>query len=145
MTAGRAIAAFLAFAVLALVAPVPGSAQPSGDAPATIARLIERQIEAFRQDDGALAFSLASPNIQRKFGTAETFMRMVAEGYQPVYRPRSLKFLELIERDGTIVQRVMVEGPDGRLYLALYPMVLLEDGTWRIDGCYLLRAPGEGA
>lgn len=144
MTAARAVAAFAA--VLFLLAATPESrAQQAGDSTVVIVRLIERQIEAFRRDDGALAFSLASPNIQRRFGTPEAFMRMVVEGYRPVYRPRSLKFLDLIERSGTIVQRVMVEGPDGRLYVALYPMVRLEDGTWRIDGCYLWRAPGEGA
>lgn len=112
---------------------------------AAVAGVIERQIEAFRRDDGAAAFGLASPGIQRSFGSSEAFMKMVIEGYRPVYRPRRVQFLDLVEEDGRLIQRVLVEGPDGNLYMALYPMIRMEDGSWRTDGCYLLRQPGRGA
>lgn len=112
---------------------------------AAIAGVIERQIDAFRRDDGAAAFGLASPGIQRTFGSSQAFMKMVIEGYRPVYRPRRVEFLDLVEEDGRLIQRVLVEGPDGNLYMALYPMLRMEDGSWRTDGCYLLRRPGRGA
>lgn len=112
---------------------------------AAVAGVIERQIEAFRRNDGAAAFGLASPGIQSTFGSSQAFMKMVMEGYRPVYRPRRVEFLDLVEEDGRLIQRVLVEGPDGNLYMALYPMIRMEDGSWRTDGCYLLRQPGRGA
>ena len=39
-------------------------------------------------------------------------------------------------------QQVMVVGPDGRPVTAFYPLSQLPDGSWLIDGCYLL-APEE--
>jgi hypothetical protein len=126
-----------------LLTPSAG-AEPSADAKAAIVSVISSQIDAFRRDDGAEAFGYASPNIQAKFETPSGFMRMVVEGYFPVYRPKSVRFLDLVRQDELLIQRVLVEGPDGAFYLALYPMVQMHDGTWRVDGCYLLRAAGQG-
>ncbi len=39
--------------------------------------VIEAQLDAFRRDDAARAFSLATPGIRATFGDAETFMNMV--------------------------------------------------------------------
>jgi hypothetical protein len=76
------------------------------------------------------------------FGTPETFMDMVRQGYQPVYRPRAFDFREIVTLHGQPAQRVDVIGPDGRPVIAIYPMRQLPDGTWRIDGCFL-QAPEE--
>ena len=35
-----------------------------------------------------------------------------------------------------------ITGPDGKTYEALYSMERQADGTWRINGCTLLPAPG---
>ncbi|WP_206602953.1 DUF4864 domain-containing protein [Leptolyngbya ohadii] len=59
---------------------------------AAIRAMIERQLQAFQQDDAAGAFAFASPGIQAQCGTPENFMRMVQRGYAPVYRPRSVEF-----------------------------------------------------
>jgi hypothetical protein len=133
----------LAFFLVLVLAPQV-RAEPSADAKAAIVSIISRQIDAFRRDDGAEAFGYASPNIQAKFGTPAGFMRMVIEGYFPVYRPKSVKFLDLAWHDGLLIQHVLIEGPDGAFYLALYPMAQMPDGTWRVDGCYLLHAPSQG-
>jgi hypothetical protein len=42
-----------------------------------IRAVIERQLDAFRQEDAAAAFALASPEIQAKYGSPETFMAIV--------------------------------------------------------------------
>ena len=102
---------------------------------------IQSQVEAFRRDDGERAFGYASPGIQGMFGSAEIFMEMVRQGYQPVYRPRSFEFAEIVTLNGQITQKVHVVGPDGRGVTAFYPMTRLPDGTWRIDGCYLQATP----
>jgi hypothetical protein len=109
---------------------------PQGDIDA-IGSVVSRQLEAFRHDDGAAAFSFASPNIQGMFGTPEHFMAMVRQGYAPVYRPRNAHIGAVEMRDGRVVQRVDLVGPDGKDELALYTMEKEPDGTWRIDGCQL--------
>jgi hypothetical protein len=114
----------------------------SADDKAAIRDVIQAQVEAFRRDDGESAFALASPGIQRLFGTAEIFMDMVRQGYQPVYRPRRFDFGEVVTLGGQPAQRVDVVGPDGRPVIAVYPMTRLPDGSWRIDGCFL-KAPQE--
>jgi hypothetical protein len=109
-------------------------------APAEIQAVIEAQLAAFRRDDGAAAFALASPTIRGIFRTPERFMEMVRGGYQPVYRPRRYRFLELGMERGQPVQRVLFVGPDGMAVIALYLMERQPDGGWRIDGVFL-RSP----
>jgi Domain of unknown function (DUF4864) len=104
--------------------------------------VIQRQVDAFQRDDGDSAFGYASPAIRGMFGTAEIFMDMVRQGYQPVYRPRVFDFREIVTLHGEVTQKVHVVGPDGRPVTAYYPMVQLPDGTWRINGCFL-QAPEE--
>ncbi|MBN9086903.1 MAG: DUF4864 domain-containing protein [Reyranella sp.] len=138
------VARLLALLLLAL-AVVPAAAQDAAlsDADrAAIRDVIGRQVEAFRRDDGDAAFGFASPSIQRMFGSADIFMDMVRQGYQPVYRPRVFDFREIVDLHGQPAQKVHVVGPDGRPVTAFYPMTQLPDGSWRIDGCFL-QAPDE--
>ena len=130
---------FILFGVMLALA-LPAQAQVSTSDQTAIREVIERQVEAFRRDDGAAAFGYASPNIQGMFGTAETFMDMVRQGYQPVYRPRVFEFREIVTLQGMVTQKVHVIGPDGRPVTAFYPMTQQPDGSWRIEGCYL-QAP----
>ena len=121
------------------------AAQQPGVSPAdqaAIREIIQSQVDAFRRDDGAAAFGYASPMIQGMFGEANVFMEMVRQGYRPVYRPKVFDFREIVELNGEIAQKVHVVGPDGRPVTAVYPMTRLPDGSWRINGCYLL-APDE--
>lgn len=136
------VMALAAVALAGTIAAAGAEALTAGEK-AEIQAVIERQIEAFRQDDALAAFDLASPAIRAMFGTPEAFMRMVREGYRPVYRPRRVTFLDIVDVEGMATQRVLVVGPDGQTTLALYPMERQPDGRWRIDGCYLIPAPGE--
>lgn len=135
---------FLALLGTMLALALPAQAQVSGQVSAAdrtaIRDVIGRQVEAFRRDDGAAAFGYASPDIQRLFGTAETFMDMVRQGYRPVYRPQVFEFREIVTLQGMVTQKVHVVGPDGRPVTAFYPMAQQPDGSWRIEGCYL-QAP----
>lgn len=105
---------------------------------AAIRSVIERQIAAFAKDDATAAFGFASPAIQQQFGSPETFLRMVQESYQPVYRPRSVSFGEARRLGGTVMQEVDVIGPDGLGAHASYAMEHERDGSWRIGGCTLM-------
>lgn len=121
---------------------LPAAAQVSPADQSAIRGVIEGQVDAFRRDDGEAAFGYASPNIQGMFGTAETFMDMVRQGYRPVYRPQVFEFREIVTLHGMPTQKVHVVGPDGRPVTAFYPMTQQPDGSWRIEGCYL-QAPEE--
>lgn len=131
---------FLALVGVILALGLPAHAQVSAADRTAIRDAIEGQVEAFRRDDGAAAFGYASPAIQGMFGTAETFMDMVRQGYRPVYRPQVFEFREIVTLQGMVTQKVHVIGPDGRPVTAFYPMTQQPDGSWRIEGCYL-QAP----
>jgi hypothetical protein len=106
-------------------------------------RIITAQISAFRADDGPTAYSFAAPVVRNIFPTPEIFMSMVKRGYPQVYRPQSFNFTEaLIDPLGRPAQKMLVVGPDGKTYEALYSMEKQPDGTWRISGCTLLEVPG---
>jgi hypothetical protein len=106
-------------------------------------RIISAQISAFRADDGPTAYSFAAPVVRNIFPTPEIFMSMVKRGYSPVYRPQSFSFTEaLIDPMGRPTQKMLVVGPNGKTYEALYSMEKQPDGTWRISGCTLLEVPG---
>jgi hypothetical protein len=137
------IRAFLSILVLAgtlCVTAIAHAGEPAvGEADkARIQAVISAQLQAFQRDDGAAAFDFAAPAIQGIFQTPEMFMEMVRDAYRPVYRPRQVDFRDVIEIEGQPVQRVMLIGPDGRAYLAHYPMQRQPDGSWRINGCYLV-------
>jgi hypothetical protein len=106
-------------------------------------RIITAQISAFRADDGPKAYSFAAPVVRNIFPTPEIFMSMVKRGYPQVYRPQSFNFTEaLIDPMGRPAQKMLVVGPDGKTYEALYSMEKQPDGTWRISGCTLLEILG---
>lgn len=109
------------------------------DRPA-IRAVVAQQLAAFQRDDGREAFGLASPMIQQQFRSSDNFMRMVRSGYQPVYRPRDLQFGDIETVAGSIIQRVEVIGPDGVPTLAHYVMQRQPDGSWRINGCFLIAS-----
>lgn len=98
---------------------------------------IAAQIQAFKADDFATAFTFASPNIQRLFGDPDNFGAMVRNGYPMVWRPADVRFLELREVAGNLWQKVMVTDANGRVHLLDYQMIQ-QDGGWKINGVQLL-------
>src|SRR5690606_25394380 len=107
---------------------------------------IEAQINAFLAGDDETAYSYAAPGIKRIFPTLERLMTMVKGAYQPVWTPRSFSFGRSKELSPTsIVQEVLVVGPDGRNYEAIYTLELQPDGTFRITGVSLREARIVGA
>ena len=99
---------------------------------------IDSQLKAFLADDGARAYGFAAPNIQTMFPTPDAFMGMVTKGYAPVRRPESYSFGKSEQMGANrIVQQVLLTGPDGKAYEAVYTLELQPDGVWRITGCSL--------
>lgn len=68
-------------------------------------------------------------------------MSMVANGYAPVRKPRNYSFGK-VEQTGpsSIIQQVLIVGPDGKDYEAVYTLELQPDGSFKITGCSLRGA-----
>ncbi len=130
--------------LLACASPLAAAqiALASADAKA-VREVIEAQLDAFRKDDAATAFSLATPGIRETFGTPENFMSMVKGAYAVVYRPANVAFEPPVLFDGQVVQPVRMTDAQGRAWIAIYPMQRQPDGTWRTNGCQLARVPGQ--
>lgn len=125
-----------AFAIVPLVLT---SSAVAGDTEVKAAQTaIDSQLKAFLADDGARAYSFAAPNVKAMFPTVDAFMGMVANGYAPVRRPRAYSFGKVEETGPTsIIQQVLIVGPDGKDYEAVYTLQRQPDGTFLITGCSL--------
>jgi len=132
----------LVLVLLLSFSPVFTAAQELPD-PA-IEGVISQQFEAFKRDDFAAAFGFASPVIKGIFQTPERFGAMVRGGFPMVWRPKSVRFLELRVIDGRIVQLVQVTDLAGETYHFAYEMVETSEG-WQINGVTPVPAPGLSA
>ena len=133
----------LLLALALSVAAAGGAISQEAPDPA-IQGVIQSQIDAFRADDFARAFTFASPAIKRIFQDPDRFGTMVREGYPMVWRPSAVEFGELREVAGALWQRVIVTDAEGRVHVLDYQMVPAGEG-WQINGVQLLRAPDVGA
>ncbi|MBW9061961.1 DUF4864 domain-containing protein [Rhizobium herbae] len=126
-------------AVLLTFAPLARAAEPVD----TAQSIIQSQIEAFLSDDAETAYSFASPQIKEKFPDKSIFFDMVKRGYAPVYRPGNFAFGRSKVEGDTVVQEVLISGPDGKDWTALYFLVKQPDGSYKINGVQMLQqAPG---
>ncbi|MFN4204164.1 MAG: DUF4864 domain-containing protein [Tabrizicola sp.] len=124
--------------LLAVALALPATAQEG-----PIRETIQRQIEAFRADDFARAFTYASPTIKRLFGTPENFGAMVRNGYPMVHRPAQVEMGELREIAGHLWQRVRIVDQSGRAWALDYMMIETPEG-WQINAVQILPAPDVG-
>lgn len=145
MRPSRFIPACLVVGLLAgLLAPVVATAFEN-DVRTALRSLVERQIDAFRHDDGVTAFSFASPGLREMFGDPERFMSMVRDGYRPVYRPRSYAFGPEREAANGPELSLRLQDESGADWDAVYTFEKDAEGAWHISGCRLVKAPGEAA
>lgn len=119
-------------------------ALPAQAQEAPIQSTIQSQLDAFKADDFARAFTYASPMIKGIFGTPQNFGAMVTQGYPMVARPAAVQMLDLREVAGNLWQRVMITDVEGRTHLLDYQMVETAEG-WQINGVQLLPEAGVGA
>ncbi len=120
------------------------AAEPTPADRAVMQQVIADQIAAFRANDGTAAYGHASPTIRQIFPTADLFMTMVREGYPQVYRPQKYKFDKMGTSpvDGSPTQHVIIVGPDGKTYEAVYTLQQQPNGDWKINGCSIVVIPG---
>lgn len=121
-----------------------GDAVSDEDA-AHIRGVIENQLDALRRDNWVEAFSYAAPTIQRKFGSPDTFQRMIMGGYAIVHRPRAVSFKTLEEIGGRLAQSVFMVAPDGKAAMVVYFMEKTPEGLWRIGGVSIVALADQSA
>ena len=132
-------AAFVILLPLCLLLTPARAAEPVD----TVQSVIQQQITAFLNDDAATAYSFASPTIRGKFASEEKFFEMVKRGYAPVYRPGNFAFGRSKVDGDMVVQEVLISGPDGKDWTALYQVVKQPDGSFKINGVHMVKAaPG---
>ncbi|MDJ0568441.1 MAG: DUF4864 domain-containing protein [Pleurocapsa sp. MO_192.B19] len=105
---------------------------------AIIRQLVEKQLQAFQQNDGKTAFALTSPSIQSKFEQTENFMAMVNTKYHAITTPRSIMFrgFTLINNYPALV--LMIMDKEGNLTQGVFIVQHQADYSWRIHGYELL-------
>ncbi len=108
-----------------------------------VQQVISGQLEAFKSDNGPLAFSFAAPTITGIFNTPENFMAMVKRGYAPIYSNQKYTFGSVaVDSLGRQIQHVTITAADGKRYEAVYALQKQPDGNWKIAGCTLVEIPG---
>ena len=128
--------------LLTLLGSLTGKADQKGHA-AAMRSVIQAQLDAFARNDAVKAYAHASPEIRSIFPTTEHFMGMVRQDYSALIAPAFVSFLGVVDDSGQPVFQVLVEGRDGRRWMAFYTMVQLDDASWRIGGCFLTKLPEE--
>ncbi len=127
----------LASAAKSGVAEMPGKGVLTKADREKIQRVITLQLRAFERDEAAIAFSYATADTRKYFGSPRQFMEMVRGGYAPLIKHSSREFLEAAMVDGLAIQPVKFLTADGDVVIALYTMERQADSEWRIGGCEL--------
>lgn len=104
-----------------------------------IHEVVQAQLDALAKDDAAAAFELATLEKQVLIGSADNFMRLIRERYEPIYRNKVLIFFEPEVVHGIAVQTVRVTDSYSRVWVAIFWMQQDADYKWKIDGCHLLE------
>lgn len=106
----------------------------------TAESVIGGQISAFRAGDHEEAYSYAAPSIRQIFGSTDRFIGMVKKGYGAIYGARNWSFGRGEARGDALVQEVLLVGPQGKDWVALYTLRKQADGSWRIAGVQMKPA-----
>ena len=111
-----------------------------------VQQVISGQLEAFKADNGPLAYSFAAPLVTKIFPTVDMFMARVTRGYQAVYTNSQYKFGEIgADTLGRPAQHVTITAGDGKRYEAIYAMEKQPDGSWKIAGVQMVEIPSVDA
>ena len=122
LMAGRALAAGSDEAPAPVLSPIE-----------EVQAVIESQLIAFQNRDGAGAFFHAAPGIKGAFGDADTFMSMVERGYNVIYSNSGWTFVEGQVQGEQAAQMLVVEDEEGRELKVIY-FLRIYDGRWQITG-----------
>jgi Domain of unknown function (DUF4864) len=138
--------ALLAPAAWAQTAALPATTLSAQDEKAALA-VVQAQLAAFAADDATKAFSYASPQIQKAFGTPKNFLAMVRQQYPVVYRPATTAFFKPETHGGGVLLRVQMTDANAAQWLAVYSLQkpTQKSQPWRIAGCMVVANTARSA
>jgi hypothetical protein len=113
------------------------------DAESAVRAVVEAQVAALAAGDAEEAFSYATPDIQKRFGSAENFLAMVRLSYSALIKAEVFEVEAVAAQGEHGAVRAHVVGKDGKAFKAIYPLLRQPNGAWRIDGCYLQTTDGQ--
>jgi len=98
-----------------------------------IRQLIERQLQAFQDNDPETAFALTSPKIQSNF-TSHDFIQKLSAEYGAILKPRSIMFrgFTLVKNFPALISMIM-DG-EGNIAKVIFVVQHQQDYTWRVHG-----------
>ena len=104
---------------------------------AMIRQLIEKQLQAFQQNDTETAFSLTSPIMQKKV-TRQDFMTILNDKYDCLIKPRAFIFrgFTSVNNYPALVSTIMDR--EGNLAQGIFVVQHQSDYSWRIHGYELV-------
>jgi hypothetical protein len=104
---------------------------------AMIRQLVEKQLQAFGQDDEETAFALTSPIIQRKFARKD-FINILGDKYISLIKPRAIIFrgFTIVDNYPALVSTIMDR--QGNIAQGIFVVQRQSDDTWRIHGYELV-------
>jgi Domain of unknown function (DUF4864) len=139
-------AALLTSAAWAQTAAPPATTLSAQDEKAALA-VVQAQLAAFAADDATKAFSYASPQIQKAFGTPKNFLAMVRQQYPVVYRPAATAFFKPETHGGGVLLRVQMTDANAAQWLAVYSLQkpTQKSQPWRIAGCMVVANTARSA
>lgn len=105
--------------------------------------VVENQIKAFHQRQHEEAFNYAAPALRIVFRDVENFIRMVKRGYNPIYAAQHWAFGRSRTDGAQIHHEVLISGPKGGEWTALYSLQKQADQKWKIVGVQLLKSTGK--
>lgn len=104
-----------------------------------IHEVVQSQLEALSNDDAVRAFELATPEKRTLIGSADNFLRLMKEEYNPIYRYQQVIFSRPEVVNGDAIQLVRITDDTSRVWVAVFWMKQEADSSWKIDGCELLE------
>ena len=108
---------------------------------AAMRSVIAAQIAAMRSGDWSGAFALASPDLQAQYGTPAALRDDVTAHYAPLPAVTGVRFIDIVTFRGLPTYRVTLADGQGPAVTAYYLVRRLDDGSLRIAGCVMVRAP----
>lgn len=139
LSAPRWLALHLMTAVLMLLLAVAAAPRAHAGPVEDGQRIIAAQIQAFLDDDADAAYGFASPAIRLLYPDKDRFFAMVKRGYSPVYRPDNFSFGRSKMSGDSVMQEVLIKGPDAVDWTAIYQLLKQPDGTLKINGVQMLK------
>src|SRR5579872_312154 len=130
--AASSLGLFLAFAA------APAFAHEAGGMEARA--VIQRQLDAFKQNDADGAFAQATPGLKETYSDPRRFMESVRSGDTPFFKRRMIEYHDFVASGDDAAQSVVLIDDDSSVWTVVYKLARQPDGSWLIDGVILVKS-----